>query len=304
MLTGMDTLPAVIDYLRDERHLAENTVNAYSSDLASFLGFLTLHVGADVSHNDLKALTARDVRAFLAKRRREGLEDASVARLVSSIKTFYRWLERRHGIQNTDIAYLKGPRRKRTLPRPLSQPAAEQLLDAAYFDDTTEPWIAARNVAVLTLLYGAGLRISEALSLNGSDLPLGSHLRITGKGNKVRIVPLLPLIGEAVEDYVGICPYAITRDTALFRSVRGKPLGPRAVQAMVERLRHQLGLPASATPHALRHSFATHLLSNGADLRAIQTLLGHASLSTTQVYTGVEPERLKAAHAESHPRGR
>lgn len=298
----MDLLPAFLAHIRDERRMADKTVEAYGSDLAGFFGFLTLHTGAPVTAKSLSRLGARDIRAFLAARRRDGLADASIARLLSSIKALYRWLDRAHGLQNAEIAWLQGPKRPSRLPRPVSVDAARDIIESAGLAPDKPAWIGARDAAVLSLLYGAGLRISEALSLTGADLPLGERVRIHGKGGKVRVLPVLPAVRRAVADYVRCCPYALGRHDPVFRGEKGGPLSPRIVQGLVQMLRGQLGLSQTATPHALRHAFATHLLANGADLRAIQTLLGHASLSTTQVYTGVDAARLKQVHAAAHPR--
>lgn len=298
----METLAAFTAYLTDERRMAEKTVEAYRSDLAGFFGFLNIHLGEVPTPRRLGKLRARDVRSFLAQRRRDGLSDASIARLLSSIKALYRWLGRTHDIENAEIAYLQGPKRPQRLPRPVSIEAARDLIEEAGTDPDSEAWINARDAAVLSLLYGAGLRISEALSLTGADSPTPERLRITGKGGKVRIVPLIPAVREAVDAYAGLCPYNLGRKDALFRGAKGGALNPRLIQGLVQKLRAVLGLPDTATPHALRHAFATHLLAAGADLRAIQTLLGHASLSTTQVYTGVDADRLRDVHAAAHPR--
>ncbi len=298
----MDLLPAFLAHIRDERRMAAKTVEAYGSDLAGFFAFLTLHAGAPVTAKSLSLLGARDIRAFLAARRREGLSDASIARALSSIKALYRWLDRAHGLQNAEIAYLQGPKRPARLPRPVSVEAARDMIDGAGLAPDKPAWIGARDAAVLSLLYGSGLRISEALGLTGADLPLGDRVRIHGKGGKVRVLPVLPAVRRAVAGYVRCCPYALGRHDPVFRGEKGGPLSPRIVQGLVQSLRGQLGLPQTATPHALRHAFATHLLANGADLRAIQTLLGHASLSTTQVYAGVDAAHLKRVHAAAHPR--
>jgi integrase/recombinase XerC len=298
----MDLLPAFLSHLGNERRMAAKTVEAYGSDLAGFFGFLRLHLGREPGPAALASLKARDIRAYLAARRRDGLGDASIARLLSSIKALYRWLSRAHGIENAEIGYLQGPRRSPRLPRPVSIDAAKDILYEADTEPDAEPWIAARDVAVLSLLYGAGLRISEALSLTGADVPVPERLRITGKGGKVRIIPLIQPVRDAVEAYAKLCPYGLPRSQALFRGAKGGPLSPRIIQGRMQALRGILGLPETATPHALRHAFATHLLANGADLRSIQTLLGHASLSTTQVYTGVDSSQLRAAHAAAHPR--
>ena len=298
----METLAAFTAYLTDERRMAEKTVEAYRSDLAGFFGFLNIHLGETPTPRRLGKLRARDVRSFLAQRRRDGLSDASIARLLSSIKALYRWLGRTYDIENAEIAYLQGPKRPQRLPRPVSIEAAKDLIEEAGTDPDSEAWINARDAAVLSLLYGAGLRISEALSLTGADNPTPERLRIAGKGGKVRIVPLIPAVREAVDAYAGLCPYKLGRNDALFRGAKGGALNPRLIQGLVQKLRAVLGLPDTATPHALRHAFATHLLAAGADLRAIQTLLGHTSLSTTQVYTGVDAERLRDVHAAAHPR--
>lgn len=282
--------------------MAVKTVEAYGSDLSAFFGFLRGHLGAEPTLKALGRLQARDIRAYLAARRRDGLSDASIARLLSSIKALYRWMSRAHGIENAEIGYLQGPRRAPRLPRPVSIEAAKDILHEADTEPDADPWVAARDVAVLSLLYGGGLRISEALSLTGAHLPAPERLRITGKGGKVRIVPLIAPVREAIDAYGKLCPYTLTRSGALFRGAKGGPLSPRIIQARMQMLRGVLGLPETATPHALRHAFATHLLANGADLRAIQSLLGHASLSTTQVYTAVDSSRLRAVHAAAHPR--
>lgn len=298
----MEILSAFLDHISRERRLAANTVEAYGHDLRSFFDFLEDHLGEPVAIKAFRHLHASDIRAFLAKRRREGLSDTSVARVLSAIKTFYHWLDDHHGMENPEIAFLKGPKRQARLPRPVSVAAARDMIETVEASGV-EPWVAARDAAVLTLLYGAGLRISEALDLNGDMVPAPERLRIVGKGGKVRLVPLIPAVRRAIDEYARLCPYRLTGDTPLFYGVRGKRLQPAIVQRGVQVLRGALGLPETATPHALRHAFATHLLSAGADLRAIQTLLGHASLSTTQVYTGVDSERLRAVHAGAHPRG-
>jgi integrase/recombinase XerC len=298
----MDVLPAFLSHLGNERRMAAKTVEAYGSDLAGFFGFLRGHLGEEPTLKALSRLKARDLRAYLAARRRDGLSDASIARLLSSIKALYRWMSRAHGLENAEIGYLQGPRRAPRLPRPVSIDAARDILHEAETEPDAEPWIGARDLAVLSLLYGAGLRISEALSLTGAHVPAPERLRITGKGGKVRIIPLIQPVREAIDSYASLCPYALTKSGALFRGAKGGALSPRIIQARMQLLRGVLGLPETATPHALRHAFATHLLANGADLRAIQTLLGHASLSTTQVYTGVDSSRLRAVHAAAHPR--
>lgn len=298
----MEILSAFLEHIARERRLALNTVEAYGHDIHAFFDFLEDHLGEQVTIKAFRHLQASDIRAFLARRRRDGLSDASIARVLSAIKTFYHWLDTRHGIDNPAIAFLQGPKRKARLPRPVSVTVARDMIETAEaFAD--EPWIAARDAAVLTLLYGAGLRISEALYLNGDMAPAPARLRILGKGSKVRIVPLIPVVRQAMDEYARLCPFRLSQDTPFFYGARGKRLQPAIVQRGVQALRGALSLPETATPHALRHAFATHLLSHGADLRAIQTLLGHASLSTTQVYTGVDSERLRAVVASAHPRG-
>jgi integrase/recombinase XerC len=271
--------------------------------VAAFLGFLVEHLGEEPSARALAAIEPRDLRAYLAFRRQgeQRLRDRSLSRALAAIRAFYRWLERRHGVENARIGLVRGPRLKPTLPRPVSESAAFALIAEADEDNETA-WIAARDAAILTLLYAAGLRISEALALTGRDHPLPETLRVTGKGAKTRLAPMLPAAREAIAAYVRACPYALTPGEALFRGARGGPLNPRLVQALMAKLRVRLGLPDSATPHALRHAFATHLLAGGGDLRAIQELLGHASLSTTQRYADVDSERLVEAYRTAHPR--
>lgn len=298
----MTLIDGFLDYVQREQRLADNTVEAYRSDLVEFLGFLRGHLEQDPGMRAFAELQARDIRAFLAARRRDGLADASIARLLSAIKSFYRWLDRSHGVENPEIAFLNGPKRGQRLPRPVSQVAAKDLLEQAELIQE-EAWIAARDVAALSLMYGAGLRISETLDLSGETKVGPQRLRIKGKGGKVRVVPLIAAVQDAIRAYARLCPYSLTAMTPLFYGARGKRLLAPVLRKQVQILRGALGLTETATPHALRHSFATHLLANGADLRAIQTLLGHSSLSTTQVYTGVEAGHLRKVHARAHPRG-
>jgi integrase/recombinase XerC len=289
--------------LAGEKRFSPRTVEAYGRDVRAFLAFLTEHRGAAPALEDIAALKPGDLRAYLARRRRgeDALSDRSIARALAAIRSFLRFLERRHGAANASLSLVRGPRLKPPPPRPLAEPDAFAVLEAAGAD-AAEPWIAARDVAVLTLLYGLGLRISEALGLTDADAPLPPTLRITGKGAKMRLVPVLAQARAAVERYRALRPFPPDPAGALFRGAKGGPLSPRLVQALMQRTRAGLGLPASATPHALRHSFATHLLGAGADLRSLQELLGHASLSTTQKYTAVDAERLLAAYAAAHPR--
>ena len=248
-------------------------------------------------------MTTKDMRAWLAHQRGQDLDPASVARGLSAVKSFYRWLDQTHGITSAAVTATRAPRRKPRLPRPVSSVGAADILDlAGSLHDT--PWLNLRDVAVLTLLYGAGLRISEALGIVGRSLPLGDTLVIRGKGDKERLVPILPLARTAMERYVAACPHPMAPDAPVFRGQKGGPLTPRHIQKSMMHLRQMLGLPETATPHALRHSFATHLLERGADLRAIQELLGHSSLSTTQAYTAVNETSLMESYAAAHPRAR
>lgn len=290
-------------HLREERRLSGNSVAAYERDVAAFLGFLSGHLGGEPGARELAELEPRDLRAYLAYRRQgpDALSDRSISRALAAIRSFYRYLERRQGVQNARLSLVRGPKLKRSLPRPVSEGAARNLIAAATAAGAQE-WQGARDAALLTLLYAAGLRIGEALALTGADLPLPEVLRVQGKGGKERVVPLLAQARQAVARYVELCPYTIDEDAPLFRAARGGAFSPRMAQALMERLRMALGLPSSATPHALRHAFATHLLANGADLRAIQDLLGHESLSTTQSYTSVEAQKILQAYRRAHPR--
>lgn len=298
----MTLIDGFVLYIHREQRLAENTVAAYTADLSEFIGFLTHYFGQEPSMKDFANLQARDIRAFLAARRKDGLSDASIARLLSTIKNFYRWLDRAHGVENPEIGFLSGPGRSKRLPRPVSEAGARDMLDEAE-NLQDEPWVAARDVAALSLMYGAGLRISETLELSGEVKTAPERLRIQGKGGKVRLLPIIDPVRDAIRCYSSLCPYPLNGETPLFYGLRGKRLQAPILRKQVQILRGLLGLPETATPHALRHSFATHLLANGADLRAIQTLLGHASLSTTQLYTGVEAGHLRKVHASAHPRG-
>lgn len=287
-----------LTFLAAEKRASPRTVRAYGDDVERWLGFLTAHLGGSPDAEAFKALTAGDLRAFMASRRGDGLSSRSLARNLASIRAFHRFLERRKDIANAALMLVAAPKQPRTLPRPIAaEAAARTLMEAGATGRglSGEPWERARDEAVLTLLYGAGLRISEALALTGAEAGT-SALRVTGKGGRERVVPLLPAIGAAIARYTELCPFPIERKGPLFFSKTGKPLGPRPIQKLMETLRIQLGLPPSATPHALRHSFATHLLQNGGDLRAIQDLLGHASLSTTQRYTAVDEAKLLAVY--------
>jgi integrase/recombinase XerC len=287
-------------HLAHERRVSPHTLRAYGDDVQRFLGFLSAHIGGSVSLRTLRELRPADVRAHLTARRAEGLGARGIQRSLAAVRSFYRYLERDNLADGAALRAVRSPKLPRTLPRPLSEIDAVRAIEDAGEDD--EPWIAARNAALITLLYGTGLRISEALSLKRGDAPLGETLTILGKGSKERSVPVISAVREAVDAYAKICPFGTERNAPLFFSRRGKPMSPREAQALMQRLRGRLGLAPNATPHALRHSFATHLLQNGGDLRAVQELLGHASLSTTQKYTEVQSAQLLAIYDAAHPR--
>jgi integrase/recombinase XerC len=294
-----------IAYLAHERRASPRTLESYRFGVSSYLAFLMRHRGDDIEEADLGEVTAADLRAFLTYRRSEAggrLTPRSLSQNLSAVRAFHRWLDRRRGIANDAVSLVRGPTLKPTLPRPVTEDQARGLLEQARTDDALDPWEAARDAAVLSLLYGCGLRISEAMSLTRANVPLGETLRIIGKGGKTRIVPVLPVVALAVDEYVRQAPFDLTPDLPLFRAKRGGALSARHVQATMTKLRGALGLSERATPHALRHSFATHLLGAGADLRSIQELLGHASLSTTQKYTAVDAASLLATYAKAHPR--
>lgn len=280
-----------------------HTVKAYRADVSAFVSFMTQHLGGSLGSGQIANITQSDMRAFMAHERSRGTSARSLARTLSAIKSFVRWLAEREGFEPTAILAARSPKFQRKLPRPLSEDAARDVISNVG-DFAREEWVAARDTAVITLLYGCGLRISEALGLTGASSPLPQVLRIRGKGDKERMVPVLPAARDAVAAYVELCPFPVEDEpaVALFRGARGGPLNPRLIARAMEMTRSGLGLPASATPHAMRHSFATHLLSAGGDLRAIQELLGHASLSTTQGYTAVDTTRLMEIYAKAHPR--
>jgi integrase/recombinase XerC len=301
-----EAVQAWLDYLSTERQLSENTSEAYTRDISQFLAFLAAHLERLPDMTQLLGLSARDVRAFLAARRNEEVGSRSLARSLSALRMFYKFLERRGYGKNDAIRGVSLPKLPHSVPKPLTAPKATALVESPDItaSEDAEPWIAARDIAVLSLLYGSGLRISEALSLQRKDAPVKGRdmLRVKGKGNKTRVVPVLPFARAAVAEYLKLCPIALGSDDPLFVGVRGKQLSPRIIQLLIARSRSALGLPETATPHALRHSFATHLLGAGADLRSIQELLGHASLSTTQVYTEVDRAHLLKTYAKAHPR--
>lgn len=289
--------------LSGERRLAAETLEAYERDTRQFLGFLTGHCGGPPGLSDVSELRPADLRAFLAHRRHAGVGARTMGRGLAGIRSLLRHLERRGLANAAGAAALRSPRQPKSLPRPLTASDARRVVSAGE-QLAEEPWIAARNAAVLTLLYGSGLRISEALGITAGAFPEdeGAVLRIAGKGGKTRLAPILPVAVRAVAEYRRLCPYHLDPDGALFRGARGGPLDPAIVQREMRKLRSALNLPDNATPHALRHSFATHLLARGGDLRTIQELLGHASLSTTQVYTGVDTSRLLEIYDRAHPR--
>jgi integrase/recombinase XerC len=293
-----------LNYLGAERRMSPKTLEAYRRDVGQFLAFLTDHLGARPSLKQLAKLTPADIRAFMAARRADGAGSRSLMRALAGTRSFARFLERNGKGKVGALSAVRTPKLPRGLPKPLTAGAARRMADAGLrAGEAREAWVLARDAAVLALLYGSGLRISEALGLQRRDITKGTDtIRVTGKGNKTRMVPVLPRVAGLVVDYVALCPYELPAEGPLFVGARGGPLSPRIVQLAMERLRGALGLPDSATPHALRHSFATHLLAGGGDLRAIQELLGHASLSTTQIYTAVDAERLLEVYASAHPR--
>lgn len=297
-----DALQRWLSHETSLKGVSPKTVEAYAADVGGFLGFITLHKGEPQGLGALSDLSIRDMRSWMAQERGKGVGPRSLARRLSAVKGFFRWLSAHEGIDPTAVLSTRSPKFDRKLPRPLAQDAAFAMLDHVDVQ-AKEDWIGARDTAVVTLLYGCGLRISEALALKGADTPLPDVLRIKGKGNKMRIVPVLDQARAAVDHYLRLCPYPLEPDGPLFRAVRGGALSPRTIQKSMEQARLQLGLPATATPHAMRHSFATHLLEAGGDLRTIQELLGHASLSTTQVYTGVDAARLMDVYEKAHPKG-
>ena len=295
-------------HLSSERRMSAKTCEAYGRDVRQFLAFLSGHLGGRVTLAALARLAPQDMRAFLAARRAEGIGGRSLARMLAGIRSFGRFLERNERGKVGALFAVRAPKIAKTLPKPIAIAAAKRLTESeARAGEDREPWILARDAAVLALLYGSGLRISEALGLKRKDLPApgaGDVITVTGKGNKRRMVPVLAQVLNLVADYVALCPSELPADGPLFIGARGGPLSARIIQLTVARLRGALGLAETATPHALRHSFATHLLARGGDLRAIQELLGHASLSTTQIYTAVDAERLLEVYRSAHPRAR
>jgi integrase/recombinase XerC len=293
-----------LGYLGAERRMSAKTLEAYGRDVGQFLGFLAEHLGGAPTLKQLAKLTPADVRAFMAARRSHGLSSRSLMRVLAGTRSFARFLERNGKGKVGALSAVRASKVAKTLPKPLTVAAAKRISDTDLrAGEGRAPWIIARDAAVLALCYGSGLRISEALSLKRGDVGGGGDvITVTGKGNKTRVVPLLPQVAKLIADYVKLCPLELTDDGPLFVGARGGPLSPRVVQLAMARLRGALGLPDTATPHALRHSFATHLLARGGDLRAIQELLGHGSLSTTQIYTAVDSERLLEVYSSAHPR--
>jgi integrase/recombinase XerC len=298
-------IDAWLRHLGDERRFSPKTLEAYRRDVLQFLGFLARHLGGGPSLKDLAALKPADVRAFMAARRAGGVGSRSLMRTLAGARGFARYLERNGKGSVGALAAVRAPKIGKTLPRPLPVAAAKRIAEPELSaDDVRAPWLHARDAAVLALLYGSGLRISEALGLKREDFGGSAQdaITVTGKGRKRRMVPVLPQVQKLVADYVTLCPYHLPLGGPLFVGAKGGPLLARVVQLAMARLRGALGLPETATPHALRHSFATHLLARGGDLRAIQELLGHASLATTQIYTEVDAERLIKAYRSAHPR--
>ena len=290
-------------WLGSERRCSAHTLDAYGRDLANFLAFLSQYLGHPPGMDTLSAIGANDVRAWLADRTRDGLTRTSLARSMSTLRNFFRYLDRNDLVHNPTVSTVKGPRPPRSVPKALGRDDALDTLKVAaqMYDD---PWLAARDVALFTALYGCGLRLGEALSMNGRDAPKSDTMVITGKGRKQRVVPVLAVVRERIQSYLDQAPFVIGPDDPLFVGLRGDRLNPGVVQRQMRRLRPHLGLPNTATPHALRHSFATHLLAEGGDLRTIQELLGHASLSTTQRYTSVDAAAMIRVHRTAHPRAK
>ena len=296
-----DALQGWLDHQKSLKGSAANTITAYQGDVTEFLAFITEHKGTAQGLGALSHITVSDMRSWMAHTRAGDVGARSLARKLSAVKAFYRWLAAREGFEPTAVLSTRSPKFTKKLPRPLAIDAARDLIDAVEMQSLA-PWVAARDVAVVTLLWGCGLRISEALGMKAGDAPLPQVMRIIGKGGKERIVPVVGAARAAVDAYVDACPLSLQDDGPLFVGVRGGALSPRAIQKAMAAARMQLGLPATATPHAMRHSFATHLLNAGGDLRSIQELLGHASLSTTQAYTAVDTTRLMEVYDRAHPK--
>ncbi|WP_407492240.1 tyrosine recombinase XerC [Pseudooceanicola sp. MF1-13] len=298
-----DALEQWLSGLKSLRGASDATIDAYRRDVVDYLLFMGEHLGGPQGLAALAGVGTRDMRAWMARERASGLGARSLARKLSAVKTFYRWLAERERLDVTPVLSARAPKYQRSLPRPLAEDAARAMISEVGASDR-RPWIQARDAAVLTVLYGCGLRISEALSLTVDQTPLAESLRITGKGGKERVVPVIAPARHAVDAYLAVQPHPMMPGDPLFKAIRGGPLSARTVQKSMAQARMALGLPATATPHAMRHSFATHLLSAGGDLRSIQDLLGHASLATTQVYTAVDTARLMEVYDAAHPRAK
>lgn len=289
-------------YLVNQRRLSDHSVSAYGRDLGYFFAFMRDYQGTDIQPKTLANMQIRDFRAFLASRRGDGISARSMARTLSAIRNFFRYLAKFENIKNDAISAVQAPRIQKSLPRPLTEDDSKTVIETIG-DFAVDDWQGLRDSAIITLLYGCGLRISEALNLNGTDIPSKTtSIIIKGKRNKERMVPLLPVVHTAINAYKKACPYNIQQSTPLFYSARGKRCNARAIQLAMQKVRAALGLPDSATPHALRHSFATHLLSAGGDLRTIQELLGHTDLKATQVYADVDAAKLKDIYDAAFPR--
>ena len=298
---GLSLLKEWRNFAFEFKRYSLNTVESYSRDVKIFLMFVESHLGDKISLHSLKNLTPLDFRSWLADERKFGTSTGSITRYISSVREFYNWLNEKKGLENFSVFNIQSPRKEKKLPRPISKVDAIKMLSLASANTIT-PWLAARNTAVIALLYGCGLRISEALDLKRENYPFPEIIKVQGKGNKERIIPILPIINTYIDKYIQLCPFRKTEGGHLFLGKRGKKLSPRIIQKEICDLRLQLGLPATATPHALRHSFATHLLSAGGDLRTIQELLGHTSLTSTQIYTDVDEVRLMKVYKETHPK--
>lgn len=288
-------------WLTEVKNYSNYTIISYQNDLANFCKFMSNHLGEAVGLQQLQSLEAKDIRAWLAHRVEHKYETTSNARSLSTIKSFFRWLEKNNYAKNSAIFHIRGTKIKKSLPKAIAENQALEALENISFQNK-DAWIEARDVALLTLIYGCGLRIGEALSISYGDIPTGDSLVITGKGNKQRQVPVLPIVRTAIEAYIKSCPFSFEASSPLFIGLRGKKLDPAIFQKTIRNVRVNLNLPETTTPHAFRHSFATHLLASGGDLRSIQELLGHASLSTTQRYTFVDKNRLLSAYKSAHPR--
>jgi integrase/recombinase XerC len=287
-------------WLEGEKRFSTNTVESYERDVLAFLEFMSDYQGEFVTSHSLADLQLRDFRSWLASRKSKNYSNSSTARALAAVKSFFKYLDRFEEINNSAIFHLRTPKKEKSIPKALSQEQAAAAVAAIV--KSKEPWVGKRDLALLTLIYGTGLRISEALDLTIKNRPRGDNIIISGKGNKERVVPILPIIIEAIEDYISSCPFGLMDNDPLFVGVRGKKLQPAIFQKKIQEVRRALGLPETATPHAFRHSFATHLLHEGVDLRSIQELLGHASLSTTQRYTNVDTARLLDVYSHAHPR--